>query len=84
MPPILASPISHYGALVVLEGEHHKFTNLDFPSTMFVRYTTVLLVDIGQPNLISYRFVAIFVLMDGQLIVPGVGSGSDVEEQELV
>ncbi|KAL3746385.1 hypothetical protein ACJRO7_015357 [Eucalyptus globulus] len=87
MPSIPVSPISYYGALVVLEGEHHEFIDLEFLGTMFVRYTAVLLVDTRQLDLISYRFVAIVVLVDGYLEGPlpfshtlGVGNGNNTED----
>ncbi|KAI6686129.1 hypothetical protein NL676_032042 [Syzygium grande] len=71
LPPILASPIARYGAPIDFEGELYWFTDLDFPSVMFVRYTVTLWVDVGVPRgLVPYRFVSIFVLEDGRPVGP--------------
>jgi len=60
-PPTLESPGARYDAPTALEGKMHEFTDLAFSDLVFVRYTTILLVDIGVLNsLISCCFVASF------------------------
>ncbi|KAI6700042.1 hypothetical protein NL676_014366 [Syzygium grande] len=71
MPPIPASPFARYDAPVYFEGEIYQFTDPDFPLVMFMRYTTTLWVDVGiLGGHVPYRFVSVFVLVDGRLVGP--------------
>ena len=78
MSILLASTSISYGVPIDFESRLFAFVVPEFPGIIFIKYISILTVDIGSlGGLILLSFVGVYALDGGQLVRPLPYYGSD-------